>query len=67
MRTERFTDRHPLCSCPALTWDMATGRTTAPDLNACRARSPFADPHPVLDADAIREIVDNVMWSGSNA
>lgn len=41
---------HPLCTCPELTWDMVTGRAPAPDLDACRSRSPLGiDPHPVID------------------
>ena len=49
--------RHPLCTCPELTWDAITGRASAPDLDACRGRA-FGgiDPHPVLDADDLREI-----------
>lgn len=49
--------QHPFCTCPELTWDTATGRAAPPDLAACRSRA-FAgiDPHPVLDADDLREI-----------
>lgn len=50
---------HPLCSCPELTWDAATGRAEPPDLDACRSRVSLMgiDPHPVLTADDFREIV----------
>jgi hypothetical protein len=49
--------RHPLCTCPELTWDAVTGRAEPPDLDACRARA-FAgiDPHPVLTAEDLRAI-----------
>lgn len=41
---------HPLCTCPELTWDAATGRAEPPDLDACRARALGGiDPHPVID------------------
>lgn len=50
-------ERHPLCTCPELTWDAATGRAPAPDLDACRARA-FGgiDPHPVIGATMLDEI-----------
>lgn len=48
--------RHPLCTCPELTWDMATGRAAPPDLDACRAKA-LVDPHPVLDAADMAEII----------
>lgn len=52
--------RHPLCTCPDLTWDAVTGRAAPPDLAACRARA-FGgiDPHPVLDAADLRAIVES--------
>lgn len=49
--------RHPLCTCPELTWDAATGRADVPDLQACRDRA-FAglDPHPIIgDLGALLE------------
>jgi hypothetical protein len=57
-------ERHPLCTCPELTWDAATGRAPAPDLDACRARA-FGgiDPHPVLTADDLRAIRSVVAYA----
>ncbi|MDQ8046727.1 MAG: hypothetical protein REI11_19130 [Patulibacter sp.] len=48
--------RHPLCTCPELTWDMLTGRAEAPDRQACRDRSPFVDTHPVLTPADIERV-----------
>jgi hypothetical protein len=47
---------HPLCTCPELTWDAATGRAPAPDRDACRARALGGiDPHPpALDVGDLR-------------
>jgi hypothetical protein len=54
MRTSDRPERHPLCTCPELTWDAATGRANPPDLDACRARA-FGgiNPHPVIEAMVI--------------
>lgn len=59
---------HPLCTCPELTWDMATGRAEPPDLAACRARA-FGgiDPHPVLDADDIRQLTKQFLSGHGSA
>ncbi|MGK5677482.1 hypothetical protein [Actinoplanes sp. URMC 104] len=52
--------RHPLCTCPELTWDTATGRAAAPDLDACRSRA-LVDPHPVAGADELRAAVAAIL------
>jgi hypothetical protein len=54
--------RHPLCTCPELTWDAATGRAPAPDFDVCRARALAGiDPHPAaLDAGDLRAIASTV-------
>jgi hypothetical protein len=52
--------RHPLCTCPELTWDAATGRADSPDFAACRARALGIDPHPVLDVEDLRVIVEEM-------
>jgi len=50
--------RHPLCTCPELTWDAATGRADPPDINACRARALGGiDPHPVLSEEDMRAAI----------
>jgi len=50
-------ERHPLCTCPELTWSALTGEATTPDLQACRDRA-FGgiDPHPVISTEEMREI-----------
>ena len=55
MKTGDRSERHPLCTCPELTWDAATGRAPAPDLEACRSRA-LVDPHPVLTAGDLAEL-----------
>ena len=55
MKTGDRPERHPLCTCPELTWDAATGRAPAPDLEACRSRA-LVDPHPVLTAEDLAEL-----------
>ncbi len=60
------TERHPLCTCPELTWDMATGRAEPPDLDACRARA-FAgiNPHPVLTEEDLWRFQSLIRQTGS--
>jgi len=54
---DRFLGKPPFCTCPEMTWDMAA---PAPDLQACRDRSPFGfDPHPVT---TLSEIMEGPTW-----
>ena len=55
MKTGDRPERHLLCTCPELTWDAATGRAPAPDLEACRSRA-LVDPHPVLTPGDLAEL-----------
>lgn len=48
--------RHPLCTCPELTWDVVAGRAAPPDLDACRRRA-FVDPHPVVSLEDLRALI----------
>ena len=50
-------ERHPLCTCPELTWNAFTGRADPLDLDACRSRAFVGiDPHPVLTDRDLRRI-----------
>lgn len=62
MKTDdRWSQRHPLCTCPEPTWDAVTGEAGAPDLDACRARAfGGVNPHPVLTADDLRAVIANL-------
>lgn len=53
--------RHPLCTCPELTWDALTGRAPAPDLDACRARA-FGgiDPHPAVELAEATSVINEL-------
>lgn len=57
MKTEGRWERHPLCTCPELTLDAATGRAEPPDLAACRKRAGVVDPHPVLTEAEMRKAI----------
>jgi len=54
--TSQPSSRHPLCTCPELSWNAATGRAPAPDLDACRANAFGFDPHPIMAAADFREV-----------
>lgn len=52
---DRSPGRHPLCTCPELTWAILDGRQPPLDTSQCRGGA-IAHPPP-LDIDQVRELL----------
>jgi hypothetical protein len=55
MKVDRWPSKHPLCTCPDLTFAVYDGRMPPPDRSHCAGGT---TAHPILTADELERLID---------